>query len=120
MYLKKLQEGLLWDFSIVFQEVVLNEQWEQSIPCFEAGLAKVYEQELLAKCIQTALGESASRERILIQQYLGLDGTHNDGMTFQELAMINSSINRAPKRKSGVNDSHSVTLDSSSWLSFIF
>lgn len=43
---------------------------------------------MLAKCIQIALDELAPRERMLIQQYLGLDGTHNDGMTFQELAVL--------------------------------
>ena len=64
---------LLWDFSTVFQEVALNEQWEQSIPCIEADLAKVYEKGSLAECIQAAFDELAPRERVLIQQYLGLD-----------------------------------------------
>lgn len=45
------------------------------------------------KCMSKSLWLSASRprlmqERVLIQQYLGLDGTHNDGMTFHELAVI--------------------------------
>ena len=48
----------------------------------------MYEQKPLAECIQTALDELAPQERVLIQQYLGLDGTHNDGMTFHELAVI--------------------------------
>ena len=85
---EKVVRGLLWDFSTVFQEVVLNEQWEQSVPCIEADPAKVYEQKLLSKCIQIAFAELAPRERVLIQQYLGFDGEHDDGMTFQELAVL--------------------------------
>lgn len=85
---EKVARRLLRDYSTFFQETTLDEQWEQSIPCFEADPAKVYEQKLLAKCIQIALAELAPRERILIQQYLGLDGTHHDGMTFQELAVM--------------------------------
>ena len=85
---EKVARGLLRDFSTIFQEATLDEQWEQSIPCLEADPAKVYEQGLLAECIQTALDESAPRERMLIQQYLGLDGAHGDGMTFQELAVM--------------------------------
>lgn len=85
---EKVARGLLQDYSTFFQETTLDEQWEHSIPCFEADPAKVYEQELLAECIQAALTELAPRERVLIQQYLGLDVTHNDGMTFQKLAVI--------------------------------
>lgn len=85
---EKVARGLLRDFSTIFQEVIPDEQWEQSVPCFEVDPAKVYEQELLSECIQTALDETTPRERILIQQYLGLDGTHDDGMTFQELAVL--------------------------------
>lgn len=85
---EKVARGLLRDYSTFFQETTLDEQWEQGIPCFEADPAKVYEQELLAKCVQIALAELAPRERVLIQRYLGLDGTHNDGMTFQELAVM--------------------------------
>ena len=85
---EKVARGLLQDYYTFFQETTLDEQWEQSIPCFEADPAKVYEQKLLAKCIQIALAELAPRERILIQQYLGLDGAHGDGMTFQELAVM--------------------------------
>lgn len=85
---EKVARGLLRDFSTIFREATLNEQWEQSVPCFEADPTKVYEQELLSEYIQIALAKLAPRERILIQQYLGLDGTHNDGMTFQELAVM--------------------------------
>lgn len=85
---EKVARGLLRDFSTIFQEVIPDEQWEQSIPCIEADPAKVYEQGLLTECIQTAFDELAPRERVLIQQYLGLDGTHHDGMTFQELAVL--------------------------------
>lgn len=85
---EKVARGLLWDFNTIFQEVALNEQWEQSVPCFEADPAKVYEQELLVKCIQIELAKLVPRERVLIQQYLGLDGTHNGGMTFQKLAVM--------------------------------
>lgn len=100
---EKVARGLLWDFSTVFQEVALNEQWEQSVLCLGADPAKVYEQELLAKCIQIALAELAPRERILIQQYLGLCGAHDDGMTFQELAVLlnyngHSATEKAYKR----------------------
>ena len=85
---EKVARGLLRDYSTFFQETTLDEQWEQSIPCFETDPAKAFEQKLLSECIQTALDEAAPRERILIQQYLGLDSTHNDGMTFQELAVL--------------------------------
>ena len=100
---EKVARGLLWDFSTIFQELAPDEQWEQSIPCLEADPAKVYEQELLAKCIQIALAELAPRERILIQQYRGLDGTHNDDMTFQKLAVLlnyngHSAAEKAYKR----------------------
>lgn len=100
---EKVARGLLRDFNTIFQEVALVEQWEQSVPCFEADPAKMYEQELLSECIQTALDESAPRERILIQQYLGFDGTHSDGMTFRELAVLlnyngHSAAEKAYKR----------------------
>ena len=85
---EKVVRGLLWDFSTVFQEVALDEQWEQDVPCLETDPAKVYEQGLLAECIQAAFDELAPRERVLIQQYLGFDGTHGDGMTFRELAVL--------------------------------
>ena len=85
---EKVARGLLRDFNTIFQEVALDEQWEQSVPCFEADPAKVYEQELLSECIQTALDEAAPRERILIQQYLGLGNSNGKGMTFQELAVL--------------------------------
>jgi hypothetical protein len=63
----------------------------------------VYEQELLSECIQTALDESAPRERILIQQYLGLGNSNGKGMTFQELAVLlnyngHSAAEKAYKR----------------------
>lgn len=100
---EKVARGLLQDYYTFFQETTLDEQWEQSIPCFEADPAKVYEQKLLAKCIQIALAELAPRERILIQQYRGLDGTHNDDMTFQKLAVLlnyngHSAAEKAYKR----------------------
>ena len=85
---EKVARRLLRDYSTIFQETTLDEQREQSIPCFETNPAKVYEQELLAKCIQIAFDKLASRERVLIQQYLGFDGEHDDGMTFQELAVL--------------------------------
>ena len=85
---EKVARGLLRDYSTILQETTLDEQWEQSVPRFEADPAKVYEQELLAKCIQIELAKLVPRERVLIQQYLGLDGTPNDGMTFQELAVM--------------------------------
>lgn len=100
---EKVARRLLWDFSTVFQEVALNEQWEQSVLCLGADPAKVYEQGLLTECIQAAFDELASRERVLIQQHLGLDGTHNDGMTFQDLAALlnyngHSAAEKAYKR----------------------
>lgn len=100
---EKVARGLLWDFSTVFQEVALNEQWEQSVLCLGADPAKVYEQGLLTECIQAAFDELASRERVLIQQHLGLDGTHNDDMTFQKLAVLlnyngHSAAEKAYKR----------------------
>ena len=63
----------------------------------------MYEQTLLAECIQTALDELAPRERVLIQQYLRLDGRHNDGMTFQGVAVLlnyngHSAAEKAYKR----------------------
>ena len=85
---EKVALGLLRDYYEVCQEGALDEQWEQSIPCFDADPAKVYEQELLAECIQTAFDESAPRERVLIQQYLGLGNSNGKGMTFQELAVL--------------------------------
>lgn len=48
----------------------------------------MYEQGLLTECIQVPFDELAPRERVLIQQYLGLDGRHNGGMTFQGLAVM--------------------------------
>lgn len=100
---EKVARGLLRDFSTIFQEVALDEQWEQDVPCLETDPAKVYEQKLLATCIQIALAELAPREHVLIQQHLGLDGTHNDGMTFQELAVLlnyngHSAAEKAYKR----------------------
>lgn len=85
---EKVARGLLRDYSTFFQETTLDEQWEQSIPCFETDPAKVFEQKLLAKCIQMALYESAPRERMLIQRYLGLGNSNGKGMTFQELAVL--------------------------------
>lgn len=84
----KVARRLLRDCRTIFQETTLDEQWEQSIPCFAVDPVKVYEQKLLAECVRTALDELAPRERMLIQQYLGLDGTHDGGMTFQELAVL--------------------------------
>lgn len=80
--------GLMRDCSTILQEAVLDEQWEQSVPCLEAEPAKVYEQELLAKCIEIALAELAPREHMLIQQYLGFGNSNGKGMTFQELAVL--------------------------------
>lgn len=85
---EKVARVLLRDFSTIFQEVTPDEQWEQSIPCFENDSAKVYEQELLSECIQIVLAELAPRERLLIQQYLGLGNSNGKGMTFQELAVM--------------------------------
>lgn len=85
---EKVAHGLLRDFSTIFQEVTFDDQWEQSAPCFEADPVKVYEQNLLAKCLQAALYELTPRERILIQQYLGLSNLNGKGMTFQELAVM--------------------------------
>lgn len=85
---EKVARGLLRDYSTFFQKTTLDEQWEQSVPCIEADPAKVYEQGLLTECIQVTFDELAPRERVLIQQYLGLDGRHNDGMTFQGLAVL--------------------------------
>lgn len=100
---EKVARGLLRDFSTILQEVALNEKWEQCVPCLEADPAKVYGQKLLSKCIQIALDELAPREHVLIQQYLGLEGAHNDGMTFQELAVMlnyngHSAAEKAYKR----------------------
>lgn len=100
---EKVARGLLRDYSTFFQETTLDEQWEQSVPCLEADPAKVYEQELLSKCIQIAFDTLASRERVLIQQYIGLDGAHGDGMKFQELAVLlnyngHSAAEKAYKR----------------------
>lgn len=85
---EKVARGLIWDYSTIYQAAVLEEYWELNIPCFDVDPAKVYEQELLAGCIPVALDELAPRERMLIQQHLGLDGLHCDGMTFQELAVM--------------------------------
>ena len=103
MYLKKLRGDCCGTSIRFFRKSHLDEQWEQSVPCFEAGPAKVYEQELLSECIQTALDESAPRERILIQQYLGLGNSNGKGMTFQELAVLlnyngHSAAEKAYKR----------------------
>ncbi len=100
---EKVARGLLRDFRTIFQEIALGEQWELDVSCFESNPAKVYEQGLLAECIQIALAELAPWERVLIQQYLGLDGTHNDGMAFQELAVMlnfngHSTAEKAYKR----------------------
>lgn len=100
---EKVAWGLLRDRSTIFQETTLGEQWDYTVPCFEADPAKVYEQGLLTECIQAAFDELAPRERVLIQQYLGLDGTHNDGMTFQKLAVLlnyngHSAAEKAYKR----------------------
>ena len=84
---EKVTEGLLQDYGTVFQALPMDEQWEQSIPCFDTDPAKVYEQRLLADCIQLALDNLTPRERILIQQHLGLDSDDGKGMTFRELAI---------------------------------
>lgn len=85
---EKVARGLLWDYSNIYQTTILEEYWERNIPCFDVDPAKVYEQELLVECVQVALDELAPRERMLIQQHLGLDGSHCDGMTFRELAVM--------------------------------
>ena len=85
---EKVARRLLLDYSLFFQETTLDERWEQSISCFEADPAKVYEQGLLNECIQIALDELAPRERMLIRQYLGLESLNGDGMTFQELTVM--------------------------------
>lgn len=85
---EKVARGLLRDFSTILQEVALDEQWEQDVPCLDADPAKVYEQELLAECVRVAFDELPPRERMLIQQHLGLDGSHCEGMTFRELAVM--------------------------------
>ncbi|MEY8312256.1 sigma-70 family RNA polymerase sigma factor [Oscillospiraceae bacterium 42-9] len=100
---EKVACGLLRDFRTIFQEIALGEQWELDVSCLEADPAKVYEQELLAKCIQIALAELAPRERMLIQQHLGLDGSRREGMTFRELAVMlnyngHSAAEKAYKR----------------------
>lgn len=85
---EKVARGLLWDFSTFFHEIALDEQWEQSISCFYAGLAKVYEQELLVKCIWVATEELSPRKRNLIQYHLGLSVPEGIGTTFQKLAVL--------------------------------
>lgn len=84
---EKVAKGLLQDYSTVFQALPMDEQWEQSIPCFDDDPAKVYERRLLADCIKLALDNLAPRERILIQQHLGLGTDDGEGMTFRELAV---------------------------------
>lgn len=61
---------------------------EQSGVSLQAGPAKVHEQNLLNKYLQTATDKLVLRKRVLIQQYLGFDGTHNDVITFLELAVL--------------------------------
>lgn len=85
---EKVARGLLRDFSTIYQEVTPDEQWEQIISCFEADPTKVYEQKLLNECIKAAPAELALRERVLIQQYLGLGILNGNGMTFQDLAVM--------------------------------
>ena len=85
---EKVARGLLWDYSTIYQTTILDEYWERNIPCFDVDPAKVYEQELLAECIQVALDELAPRERMLIGQHLGLEGSRCEGMTFRELAVM--------------------------------
>ena len=100
---EKVARELLRDRSTIFQETTLDEQLDYTVPCFEADPAKMYEQGLLTERIKTAFDELAPRERILIRQYLGLDGTHNDGMTFQGVAVMlnyngHSAAEKAYKR----------------------
>lgn len=85
---EKVARGLLRDYNTFYQTAVLDEYWERNIPCFDADPAKVYEQELLAECIQVVLDELTPRDRMLIRQHLGLDGSQCEGMTFQELAVM--------------------------------
>lgn len=85
---EKVARGLLWDYSTICKTVALDKQWEHDVPCFDIDPAKVYDQELLAECVQVALDELAPRKRMLIQRHLGLDSLHCDGMTFRELAVM--------------------------------
>ena len=85
---EKVALGLLRDYYAVYQDVALDELWEQNIPCFDTDPAKVYEQTLLFECIGEAMGQLSPRERNLIQYHLGLNVPEGIGMTFQELAVL--------------------------------
>jgi len=78
--------SLLRDYDTVFQVAPADRQWEQNVSYFDTDPAKVYEQQLLLECIAVAFDSLSPRERMLIQQHLGLE-INGVGMTFQELAV---------------------------------
>ena len=64
---EKVARSLLRDYSTIFQETTLDEQWAYTVPCFEADPAKVYEQELRqppnASCSCTSCCPTGCRPR---------------------------------------------------------
>lgn len=84
---EKVALGLLRDYYAVYQDVALDELWEQNIPCFDTDPAKVYEQKLLEDCLREAMEQLSPRERNLIQYHLGLNNPDEFCMTFQQLAV---------------------------------